>query len=105
MSVKRKKRQARQGEVRRLKVTGNGNLPHDSARETLVVPLGFLCSKLDDQHEVNSFLPELSEDLHFPVAPAVSRMSSTEREVANVLGSHAFIGINGGTDTLGKLCM
>ncbi|XP_068673918.1 myb/SANT-like DNA-binding domain-containing protein 4 [Montipora foliosa] len=75
-SVKRKERQAHQGEVRRLKVTGNGNLPDDS---------------------------ELSEDLHCPVAPAVSRMSSTEREVANVLGPQAFIGINGGTDTLETL--
>ena len=54
---------------------------------------------------MNSFLQEISEDLHFPVHPAVSSMSSTEREVANVLGPQAFVGITGGTDTLGKLCV
>jgi len=75
-SVKRKERQARQNEIKRLKVTGNGNLP-------------------DDQ--------DSSELLGRPVAPATSDMSSPERLVADVLGPEVFLGISGGMDTLETL--
>ncbi|XP_044162913.1 uncharacterized protein LOC114970368 [Acropora millepora] len=75
-SVKKKERQARQEEIKRLKVTGNGNLPDEE---------------------------EFSEALKNPRAPAGSIMSSSERQVADVLGPQAFVGITGGTDTLETL--
>lgn len=72
-SVKKKERLARNNEIQRLKITGNGNLP--------------------DDEESNEMLP-------YPVAPATDSMSSPERQVADVLGPQVFLGIKGGTDTL-----
>ncbi|XP_067049608.1 uncharacterized protein [Acropora muricata] len=64
------------GGDKRLKVTDNGNLPDEE---------------------------EFSEALKNPNAPAGSIMSSSERQVADVLGPQAFVGITGGTDTLETL--
>lgn len=47
-------------------------------------------------------MQEFSEGLKNPFAPAGSIMSSSERQVADVLGPQAFVGITGGNDTLGN---
>ena len=58
---------------------------------------------LAHKHKNNFTLQGFSEALKNPIAFAGSIMSHSERQVANVLGPQAFVGITGASDTLGNI--